>query len=92
MRPNKFRSEVTKAIEYRLNTGSNAKFTPYLIKAMKDMCDKWQIEEDDFRTGDETYGYEDTESITTNLFYISDRWRAAFRLKWIIEGLERGVI
>ena len=43
-------------------------------------------EEEDFRTGEEVYGYEGDNQ---NQFeYISDRWNCAFRLAWIIGLLE----
>jgi hypothetical protein len=43
--------------------------------------------EDDWRSGEETYGYENQESIMGNLFHISDRWGCAFRLRWMIDLL-----
>ncbi len=55
---------------------------------------RWMIEqlyqrqldiEDDHRPGEETYGYEDEEAILDNLMYISDRWCAAFRLRWMLD-------
>ena len=45
--------------------------------------------EDDWRTGDETYGYKSDEAILGDLLYISDRWRAAFRIKWMIDLIDR---
>jgi len=41
--------------------------------------------EGDYRSGKETYEYESLESIQGNLSYISDRWRVAFRVRWLIE-------
>ena len=39
-------------------------------------------EEEDYRTGEEVYGYEGDNQGQFN--YISDRWNCAFRLAWII--------
>jgi len=41
--------------------------------------------EQDFRPGIETYGYDSEESIESNLYYISDRWTCAFRIKWLLD-------
>lgn len=41
-------------------------------------------ESTDHRSGQETYGYEDLESIQHNLSYISDRWVTCFRVRWLI--------
>ena len=40
-------------------------------------------EEDDWRSGAETYGYEG--SPLGDLQYIADRWGAAFRIRWMID-------
>ena len=40
---------------------------------------------EDKRTGRETYGYASIESIETKLSYISDRFGAAFRLRWLLD-------
>lgn len=89
MRPNEFYSEVTKAIEFKLKTGSSEKFIPYLIDLMERECADFQINENDYRTGAETYGYENVES---QLSYISDRWNCAFRLRWLLDGINGGHI
>lgn len=56
---------------------------------------KWLIKsykwEPDLRSGEETYGYESRESIRDNLFYISDRWIAQFRLRWVLDLIDRGI-
>ena len=39
----------------------------------------------DTRSGKETYGYKDLESIEGNLDYISDRFGGEFRLQWMLE-------
>jgi len=61
---------------------------PFLRKMWKEYSEK----ENDFRGGEETYGYDNAEDIRNNMEYISDRWMAAFRIKWIIDGLEAGKI
>jgi hypothetical protein len=43
----------------------------------------------DYRSGFETYGYSNNESILSNLEYISDRWQAAFRLRWLINLVDK---
>lgn len=42
-------------------------------------------EDCDYRSGQDTYGYESADSIRGSLAYISDRWRACFRVRWLIE-------
>lgn len=44
--------------------------------------------EKDFRTGYETYGYEDMESIMDNICYINSKWNCAFRIRWILDLLD----
>jgi len=92
MRPNKFRSEVYKAIHHRVVTGSNSRFTPYLIRAMENEYKKLVVIEDDYRVGTETYSYLNKETIEADLFYINDRWNCAFRLRWLLDGLREGKI
>ena len=41
---------------------------------------------EDYQTGADTYGYE-SEEIMGHLFYISDRWYAAHRVRWVIDLL-----
>lgn len=43
-------------------------------------------EEEDYRTGEEVYGYEGDNR--SQFHYISDRWNCAFRLAWIIGLLQ----
>lgn len=43
------------------------------------------VHDEDFRSGEETYGYKDLESIQGSLLYISDRWGGAFRVRWLID-------
>lgn len=91
MRPERFRYEMNKAFDYWFKTKTVDKFLP-LMREMKRVHTKWAKEDGDYRSGNETYGYSDRESIETNMFYISDRWRCAFRLRWLIDGIESGAI
>lgn len=43
-----------------------------------------QADQNDYRLGNATYGYQDDEAILNNLNYISDRWSAAFRIAWML--------
>lgn len=61
------------------------KILPYYKKLVKYYENDLLEIEQDYRSGVETYGYEDIHSIKYNLSYISDRWRAAFRVRWLIE-------
>lgn len=38
----------------------------------------------DFRSGEQVYSYTNLESIKGSLSYISDRWCATFRVRWLI--------
>ena len=87
MRPEKFRYEMNKAFDHWFENKSVDKFRP-LLREMNRVWKKWAKEENDYRPGIETYGYENAESIRLSMFYISDRWRVAFRLKWLIDGIE----
>ena len=90
MRPEKFRYLVNCAIEHRMKTGSSEKFTKPLMLRMIKEWQRMAKDEQDYRAGVETYGYED--NIYLDLLYISDRWRCAFRLKWLIDGVNGGHI
>ena len=60
-------------------------------KHESEACNRLSIEyEPDIRTGYETYGYESPQSIHHNVMYISDRFRCAFRIKWILDGVTDG--
>ena len=41
--------------------------------------------EEDYRTGTDTYGYDNLEHIQFTLSYISDRYKCGFRVRWLIE-------
>lgn len=91
MRPEKFRYEMNKAFDSWFETKTTDKFKP-LLREMNRVWKKWSKAEDGFRSGEETYGYSDNETISYDMLYISDRWRCAFRLKWLIDGIESGRI
>lgn len=91
MRPERFRYEMNRAFDQWMRNKSIHQFRP-LLREMKRVWKKWAKEENDYRTGEETYGYTDNENIRRNMMYISDRWRCAFRLKWLIDGIEQNKI
>lgn len=83
-------------VHYRLNQAFDHWFetkelvvSKQLLRGMNRLWKRWAREEEDFQTGDETYKYVTPESINNNLLYVSDRWRCAFRLRWLIDGLEQ---
>jgi len=81
----KFKNKVTKAI-HSYQHGDKS----WLVKLLPELKTHWAKyakEEGDFRTGEESYGYTD---IKATMNYISDRWTCAFRMKWIIDLVERG--
>ena len=91
MRPETLQLKLNKAIDHWLETKDNS-YIKLLIKPMERRWKIWAKDEQDFRSGSETYGYGDSESVENNMRYISDRWRCAFRLKWIIDGVNNGII
>jgi hypothetical protein len=91
MRPERFRYEMNLAFDEWFKSQSISKFKP-LLREMERVWNKRAKEEDDYRSGEEVYGYETTESIHNNMMYISDRWRCAFRLRWLLDGIKSGKI
>jgi hypothetical protein len=81
--------KIQNAIDQWLSTKDNTQLIELLLP-MKRLWKNWADEEGDYRGGADTYGYD--ASIDLNMSYISDRWKCAFRLKWIIDGLENGRI
>jgi len=80
---------MNKAIEHRLRTGESDclyKLLPELKRIYKRYA---KNHGGDWRSGTKTYGYDNPDS---TLEYIKDRWRCAFRIRWIIDGLEKRVI
>jgi hypothetical protein len=52
-----------------------------------DLCEIiWEVRarDNDYRIGEDVYGYDSPESILLNLQYISDRWNVAYRLGWLL--------
>lgn len=91
MRPERFRYEMNLAFDEWFKSRSTKRFRS-LMREMERVWVKWSKEEGDYRTGEETYGYSDIESIENDMLYISDRYRCAFRLKWIIDGIKNNKI
>jgi hypothetical protein len=86
MRPETFRYKMNRAFDYWTDTKSISSFLP-LLREMDRVWKKWSERDDDYRTGDQTYGYADEYRIEYDMWYISDRWNCAFRLKWLMDGL-----
>lgn len=84
------RIQIQRAIDHYCDTMSVEKFTPEVIENLKNLYEFYSKDENDYRTGEETYGYESDESIMYTFEYISDRWLCAFRIRWILDGLEQG--
>lgn len=63
-----------------------------LIPYKKDLIDLYEkeltLEDNDLRSGEETYGYESPDSIVHSFIYISDRWCASFRVRWLINLID----
>lgn len=62
------------------------------LPALEKLYREISVEESDFRSGSEVYGYYSPDEIRVDMEYISDRWMAAYRVKWIIDGLRNGKI
>lgn len=91
MRPERFSREMNAAFNLWFKTKTVEGFKP-LLREMNRVWKKWAKEDNDYRVGAETYGYVEIDSIRSSMFYISDRWYCAFRLKWLIDGIEQGYI
>lgn len=88
MRPKKLITIMNKGINEVLRYGK-LKRLERNIKALEAVYVQYAKEANDFRSGYETQGYE-LENINDYLFYISDRWGCAFRIRWIIDGIKDG--
>lgn len=63
-----------------------------LLPELKSMYEsKSRTDDDDRRTGEEVYGYVESE-IRDTMCYISDRWNCAMRIRWLIDGIENGAL
>lgn len=89
MRPEKAHRVIQKAIDAWL--GGDRMLLKESVPAMEKLLKKCQKEEDDYRSGLETYGY-NKDSNANNMMYISDRWRCSFRLRWLIDGVKGGYL
>lgn len=87
MRPETFLREMDLAFDHWFETKSVSRFLP-LMREMERVWKKWSKVDRDYRTGEQTYGYESEERIQRDVWYISDRWHCAFRLKWLIDGIK----
>jgi hypothetical protein len=85
------KKRVQRGIDHWLSTGENLLLVDEL-RFLEKMWGELSRNENDCRRGDETYGYANAESIKLDMEYISDRWFCAFRIKWLIDGLENGKI
>lgn len=59
-----------------------------LEKDLNNLYSYYLSTDKDYRTGYETYGYIDEVTIRENLAYINDRWRCAFRIRWLIDLID----
>lgn len=104
MRPEKERNIIQRGIDMWL--AGNKQFLRKNIKVLCSYRDRMEKEElrvssecgiellegEISPSGHSTYGYKDEESISNNMYYISDRWCCAWRLQWIIDGIRCGAI
>lgn len=73
---------ITKAIELAIASHTLEPLS-VVYDDLVDMYENWYlIHDEDFRSGDETYGFGD---VFAKLEYISDRWGGTFRVRWMIE-------
>ena len=56
---------------------------PFVDSLIEEYENKRLPEEDDWRSGDETYGYDKDDFLV--LSYICGKWNCAFRIRWIID-------
>lgn len=89
------RLRIYKVFDEFYDGNSSNKRIKILINELKknkkylEICYKEALKFDkDYRTGEETYGYR-LRSIRDNLSYISDRWNCSFRIRWILDLIER---
>ncbi len=56
---------------------------------LEKLYEKSLLRDEDNRSGLETYGYKNEDSIKSNLTYISDRWNCSFRIRWLLDLSKR---
>lgn len=62
-----------------------------LKKDLRLLTPDYQDRDDDYRLGDDTYGYDGDETgILHNLMYISDRWGCGYRMAWMAGLIDEG--
>ena len=88
MRPQKLSYEMEKAFLLYFQNGTTNAFK-VLLPELKRVYAKRVRQDKDYRIGQDTYGY---DNIYWDMRYISDRWNCSFRLRWLIDGLEEGLI
>ena len=86
MRPEKAYYIIKTALENYM-TKRHLMYSRDMLQACIKLYKKCMKVEHDYRTGEETYGYETRELIEQNIHYISDRFYCQFRLKWLIDGI-----
>lgn len=59
----------------------NKKYLDYLYKLAL-------VNEKDYRSGEESYGYDNADYIKERMSYISSKWNCAFRIRWILDLLD----
>ena len=84
-------AKIQKAINSWLS-GNGNELLMREFNALEKLWRELSTKENDYRSGDKTYGYRNKEEIKNTMEYISDRWMCAFRVKWIIDGLRKGKI
>ena len=89
------RLRIYKVFDEFYDGNSSNKRIKVLINELKknkkylNICYKESLKFDkDYRLGEETYGY-NLRSIRNNLIYISDRWNCSFRIRWILDLIEK---
>lgn len=98
MRPEKARRVIQKAIDHYIKTNDpsllykNCRAVQRLLKRSErietELSKKFNFLYEPAPSGYESYGYQDQESIHLNMIYISDRWACAWRIRWLLDGIE----
>ena len=74
--------QINKIIYHSAPVSSLRAFLPNLIHLYET---HYLPLDEDYRTGEEVYGYASEEFIKQNLYYVSDRWYTAPRIRWMID-------
>jgi hypothetical protein len=83
-----FHNKKHRLVFFLLQLRDNVYVLEYLWKLQDKeyVKDKWKP---DRRSGEESYGYESFDYIIERLDYISDRWNCQFRIKWLIDLVDK---